>query len=133
MRPLLSIYTLIDFQWYKKLFNPLGFDPYHFYLKIHESTGTPNSQSGSSFGNVKVHSLTFSFTLGLPFGPQPCKPFTLVVSSRLGLRHLMQIGYDLLSLLFFNVGSKESFNKLYKHLLIGWKNWINICICIWFW
>jgi len=57
------------------LFNPFGFDPYNYSLKIQKPIGTPNSQSGSSLGSVKVHCLTFSFTLGLPLGPQPCKPF----------------------------------------------------------
>jgi hypothetical protein len=43
-------------------------------LKIQKSTGTPNSQNGSSLGSVRVHSLTLPFTPGLPLGPQPCTP-----------------------------------------------------------
>jgi hypothetical protein len=72
--PILDMYISIFFQWYKELFNPLSFDPSNYPLKIWESTETPNSQSGSSFGSVRVHSLTLSFTPGLPLGPQPCKP-----------------------------------------------------------
>jgi hypothetical protein len=51
----------------------MGFDPYNYSLKIWESIGTPkmgahlgvhwDSQNGSSFGNVEVHSLTPSHTL----------------------------------------------------------------------
>jgi hypothetical protein len=37
----------------------MGFDPYNLSLKIPDS----NSQNGSSFGSMKVHSLTLSYTL----------------------------------------------------------------------
>jgi hypothetical protein len=33
-KPILDIYVLKAFQWYKKLFNPLGFDPCNCSLKI---------------------------------------------------------------------------------------------------
>jgi hypothetical protein len=54
------------FSWYKELFNSLDFDPCNCFLhsRIHQDS---NSQGGSSFGSVKVHSLTLSFTLGLLF------------------------------------------------------------------
>ncbi len=51
--PILDICVLIAFQWYKELFNPLGFDPCNRSLKIRESTETPNSQSESSLGSVR--------------------------------------------------------------------------------
>ncbi len=50
------------FQWYKELFNPMGFDPCNRSLKglgVHEDS---NSQSGSSLGSVRVHSFTISYT-----------------------------------------------------------------------
>jgi hypothetical protein len=79
--PILNIYVLIAFQWYKELCNPLGFDPCNCSLRIWKSNGTPNSQSGSSLRNVRVHSLTFSYTPGsmrcdswASFGPHLCKP-----------------------------------------------------------
>jgi hypothetical protein len=56
-KPILDIYVSIAFQWYKELFNTLGFDPCNHFL---------NFQGGSSFGSVRVHSLTLSFTLRLP-------------------------------------------------------------------
>jgi hypothetical protein len=42
----------------------MNFDPYNHPLKIQESIKTldSNSQSGSSLGNVWVHSLTLSYT-----------------------------------------------------------------------
>jgi hypothetical protein len=52
-KPILDIYVLIAFQWYKKLFDPLGFDPCDRSLKIWESTETPNYQNGSSLGSVR--------------------------------------------------------------------------------
>ncbi len=48
--PISNIYILIDFQWYKELFNPLGFDPCNFFLNIRESTGTPTPNVGVSLG-----------------------------------------------------------------------------------
>ncbi len=127
--PILYIYVSLAFQWYKELFNPLGFDPYNCSLKIQESIKTPNSQSGSSLGSVKVHSLTLSFTPGLPLGPQPYKPFTLVESPRLGLRQLVwcgcrfingKVANDILlpssSKERFKEGDQECFNVLKGHL-----------------
>jgi hypothetical protein len=35
--PILDIYVLIYFQWYKELFKPMGFDPYNRALKIQKS------------------------------------------------------------------------------------------------
>jgi hypothetical protein len=58
--PTLDIYVPRDFQWYKKRFNPMGFDSCNRSLKIRDS----NSQNESSFGSVSVHSLTFPYTLG---------------------------------------------------------------------
>jgi hypothetical protein len=58
----------------------MGFDPCNRALKIWESIWDSNSHNGSSFGSVRVHSLTLTtlpgacdVTPGLPFGPQPCK------------------------------------------------------------
>jgi hypothetical protein len=38
--PILDIYVLINFQWYKELFNPMNFDPYNHSLKIQEGVGS---------------------------------------------------------------------------------------------
>jgi hypothetical protein len=57
--PILDIYILIAFQWYKELFKKMGFDPWNCTLKIWESIWDSNSHKGSSFGSVRVHSFTF--------------------------------------------------------------------------
>jgi hypothetical protein len=79
--PILDIYTLISFQWYKELFDARSFDPWNCALKIQESFRDSNSQHGSSLGSVKVHALTLfalpracEVLLGLLLGPQPCNP-----------------------------------------------------------
>jgi hypothetical protein len=72
------------FQCYKKIPNPMGFDPYNRSLKIRESTGTPTPKMGAHLG-VGVFILSHSPTLStswehemwLPcftFGSHPCKP-----------------------------------------------------------
>jgi len=73
----------------------MGFDPCYCFLKIWESTRTPNSQSGSSFGSVKVHSFTLSCTLGsmkcdswASLLATPLQALALVMNPRLGLRHI---------------------------------------------
>jgi hypothetical protein len=48
--PILDIYILRAFQWYKELFNPMGFDPYNCSLKIWDSIGTPTPKVGVHLG-----------------------------------------------------------------------------------
>jgi hypothetical protein len=48
--PILDIYVSIAFQWYKKILNLMGFDPYNHSLKIQEYTGTPTPQVGVALG-----------------------------------------------------------------------------------
>jgi hypothetical protein len=69
----------------------MNFDPLKHFLKIWESIGTPIPQSGSPFGSVWVHSLTFSripnsvnMTPELPSWPSPFHALALVMNSRLG-------------------------------------------------
>jgi hypothetical protein len=47
---ILDIYVLIAFQWYKGLFNPMGFDPCNRSLKIWESIGTLTPKVGAHLG-----------------------------------------------------------------------------------
>jgi hypothetical protein len=85
---ILDIYFSIVFQWYKELFNPLGFDFCNRSLKIRESIGIPNSQSGSSLGSVKVHSLTLSYTpRSMVWFLASLFALALVINPKLGLRH----------------------------------------------
>ncbi len=91
--PILDIYVSIDFQWYKKLFNPLGFDPCNCSLNIWEFTGTLILKVGVPLGVWRLipsHSLALSEARGmtpmLSFWPATLQPLTLVVSPRLGLQ-----------------------------------------------
>jgi hypothetical protein len=105
-------------------------------LRVHQDS---ISQSGSCLGSVSVHSLTLPHTFShsreyvmwlpgsllvrplaaslpwlsgfLPFGPQPCNPFALVASPKLGLRQNWQVEFHVhtyTSLL--NVGAMLSQN-----------------------
>jgi hypothetical protein len=49
-KPILDIYISIYFQWYKELFNPIGFDPCNCSLKIRESIRTPTPKVGVHLG-----------------------------------------------------------------------------------
>jgi hypothetical protein len=62
--PILEIYILRAFQWYKKCHKPLSFDPWNCSLKFRESTGTPSPKVGVALGVwvfTPSHSLTFSY------------------------------------------------------------------------
>jgi len=90
--PILDIYVSRAFQWYKKLFNPLGFDPYNRSLNIRESTGTPTPKVGvplGVWGSIPSHSLAFlgacNMTPGLSSWPVTLQAFALITSPRLGL------------------------------------------------
>jgi hypothetical protein len=60
--PILDIYVPKDFQQYKELFNPMGFDPYNRSLKIQKSIWTPTPKVGihlgvwGSFPHILLHS-----------------------------------------------------------------------------
>ncbi len=60
--PILNIYVPRSFQWYKKLFNPMSFDPCNRPLKIWDSIETPIPNVGvhlkvwGSFPHIFLHS-----------------------------------------------------------------------------
>ncbi len=95
---ILNIYVSITFRWYKEIFEPMGFDPWNRVIKIQESIWTPTPTMGVHLGvwgfipSHSLHSLHswehVMWLMGLPFCSQPCNPFVLVASPRLGLRHL---------------------------------------------
>ncbi len=76
-KPILDIYVPIAFQWYKGLFEPLGFDPCNCSLDIRESSGTltPKVEAPLGvWGFIPSHFPSlFPSLSGLPFGSQPCK------------------------------------------------------------
>jgi hypothetical protein len=62
--PISDIYILRVSQWYNERFNLLSFNPCNCFMKIQKSIWDFNSQDESSFGSVRVHSLTFFCTPG---------------------------------------------------------------------
>jgi hypothetical protein len=48
--PILDIYVLRTFQWYKELFNQMSFDPSNCFLKIHDFIGFPTPKVGVHLG-----------------------------------------------------------------------------------
>jgi hypothetical protein len=94
--PISDIYVPRAFQWYKKRYKPLSFDPSNQSLKFWESTGTPSPKVGVALrvrGFTPSHFPTLpgvcDVIFGLPLGPHPCNPFALVASPKLGLRQKM--------------------------------------------
>jgi hypothetical protein len=47
---ILNIYVLISFQWYKKIFNPMGINFYNCSLEIRKSIKTPTPKVGAHLG-----------------------------------------------------------------------------------
>ncbi len=101
--PILNIYISIFFQWYKELFEAMGFDPCNHVLKIWEFIWDSNSQHGSSLGSVRVHSLTLfalpgacDVTLESLFWPATLQPFASVASPRLRLQHIALLKMEML-------------------------------------
>jgi hypothetical protein len=94
-KPILDIYVPRTFQWYKRIFNPMCFDPWNFSLKIRESIWTSIPKVGTHlevWGFIPSHSPTLPGTWNVTprfhSWPAPSHALALVVNPRLGLRHL---------------------------------------------
>jgi len=79
--PILNIYVLKTFQWYKELFNPMSFDPCNRLLKVWESIVIPTPKVGvhlKVWGFNPSHSFALPgawyVTPGLTLGPHLHKP-----------------------------------------------------------
>jgi hypothetical protein len=88
--PVLDIYVSRAFQWYKELFNPMGFDSWNFSLKIQKSTETSIPKVGAHlgvWGFIPSPSLTlpgaWNVIPGLHTWLTPLQAFVLVASPRL--------------------------------------------------
>jgi hypothetical protein len=97
-QPILNIYVLRTFQWYKELFNPLSFDLCDCFQKIQESTRTPTPKVEAPLGMwvfISSHSPTLlgacSMTFGLLFWLGTLQAFALVASPRVGLRQWFHV------------------------------------------
>jgi hypothetical protein len=92
--PILDIYVLRYFQWYKELHNPMGFDLFNCSLKIRESIGTITPKMGAHLGMwvfIPSHFPTlpkaWNVIPRLHSWLAPLQALALVASPRLGLRH----------------------------------------------
>jgi hypothetical protein len=93
--PILNIYVLIVFQWYKKIFNPMNLNHWSRFLKIQKSIGTLTPKMGAHLGVwrfIPSHFPTLSeewnVTPRFSSWPTPLQALVLVASPRLGLWHL---------------------------------------------
>ncbi len=106
--PILGIYASRSFWWYKERLEARSFDPCNYALKIRKSFRDSNSPHGSSLGSVRVHALTLfalpgacDVTPGSSSWPVTFQTLALVVSPRLGLRHICstsKICFDVFSM-----------------------------------
>ncbi len=101
-KPILDIYVVRAFQWYKELLNPLGFNLCDHSLKIWKSIGTPTPKVETPlevWGFIPSHFLTLLGACGvtpkLLSWPTTLQALVLVASLRLRLRWWMLIGYKL--------------------------------------
>jgi hypothetical protein len=92
----LILYTCasITFQWYKELYEPMGFDPCNHLLKIQKFVGTLTPKMGvhlGVWGFIPSHSFTLPRALDvtprLPSWFATLQALALVMNLRLGLRH----------------------------------------------
>jgi len=90
--PILDIHIPRDFQWYNKLFDPMGFDPCNHVMKIWETIGisTPNMRAHLGvWGFIPSHFPTllgtWSVTPKFHFWLAPSQALALIVNPRLGL------------------------------------------------
>jgi len=86
-KPILNIYVSITFQWYKKLFNPLGFDPCNHSMNIQKSTGIPTPKVEAPLGVWGFIPSHFLSLMGFLSWPATLQALVLVTSPKLGLRH----------------------------------------------
>jgi len=86
--PILDIYVSIFFQWYKKIFDPLGFDTYDYSMNIWESIRTPIPKVEVPLGVWRfIPSYLLSFPGFLPW-LATLQALALVTSPKLGLQHV---------------------------------------------
>jgi hypothetical protein len=91
-KPILDIYILRAFHWYKECLNPMGFDPCNFSLKPQEFIRTLIPKVRAHLGMwrfIPSHSPTFprawNVTPMLPPWPAPLQTLALVTNPRLRL------------------------------------------------
>ncbi len=101
-KPIIDIYVLRVFQWYKEVLNPMSSNLSNCSLKIQKFQRDSNSQSGSPLRNVWAHfSHSFAFLgmwmwfPGYTLRPTPFHALALIVSPRIRSWHPTQVKIDL--------------------------------------
>jgi hypothetical protein len=104
-KPILDIYRLRAFQWCKKIFNPMSFDPCNRPLKIQKSIRTPIPKVGAHLGvcgfipsHPPMLSGVWNVAPGLHSWPAPLQAFALVTSPRLRLQQALFLYFSSLIL-----------------------------------
>ncbi len=112
--PILDIYIPRAFQWYKEIFNPMGFDPCDRSLKIWKSIETPILKVGAHLRMwrfIPSHSRTlpraWNVTPGLHSWLAPSQALALVASPKLKLRHMLNLFS--FNIRWFELGSSDNF------------------------
>jgi hypothetical protein len=107
-KPILDIYVWRAFQWYKELFNPMGFDLYNHSLKIRKSIWSLTPKMGAHlgvWGFIPSHSPTlqgiWNVTPRLHFWFAPLQALALVTNPKLRLQQLMYLKYTPSLIIFF--------------------------------
>jgi hypothetical protein len=128
-KPILDIYILRAFQWYKEIFNLMNFDPYNRPLKIWESIETQTPKMGAHLGMwgfILSHSPTlleaWNVTPMLHSWPTPLQALVLIASPKLGLWqfvwHLFIYKYYFIHQHIY-LYSKHVFNPCYSWMQMG--------------
>jgi hypothetical protein len=114
-KPILDTY--ISFQWYKKLFNLLGFNPCNRSPNIRESIRTPTPKVEVPLGVwrfIPSHFLSLPGFLSLPTTLQA---LILVTSPRLRLRHKHFLIFNLFFFMFWGYVSSLSWSTFWSYAI----------------
>jgi hypothetical protein len=119
------------FQWYKKLFNSLSFDPCNCSLKIWESTGisTPKVEIPLEVwefipSHFPTFLGTFGVTLGLPSWPTTSQTLVLVASPRLGLWQMSHLKSSyVMGMMEWMCFKREKLEWKTKSRILGHHSW----------
>ncbi len=96
--PILNIYVLRTFQWYKEFFNLMSFDPWNRSQKICESIGIPSPKVGAHLGvcgfifsHLPTFLRTWNVTPELHFRPTPLQALALIMNPKLRSRQILSL------------------------------------------
>jgi hypothetical protein len=114
-KPILDTY--ISFQWYKKIFNLLGFNLRNRSLNIRESTRTPTPKVEVPLGVWGFIPSHFLSLLGFLSWPITLQALALVTSSRLGLWHKHSLILIFFFLMLWGYVSSLSWSTFWSYVI----------------